>query len=63
MDQFLEVKTGDEFEDLTANHDTKIEQDTNFVDLPNHAMTHPVIFRSLSRGWRNASKRGWTQNC
>jgi hypothetical protein len=62
MDQFLEVTSEDEFESLTAEADAIIEPETDFVDLPNHTMTHPIIFRTLGGGRRNACKGRRLQN-
>lgn len=47
MAQFLSAASPEVFEGLVGEKDSAIESETDFVTLPNHVMTHPLMFTTL----------------
>jgi hypothetical protein len=45
--QFLDAIDADDFEKLLGQKETKIDPSTDFIKLPNHVMTHPLLFTAL----------------
>jgi hypothetical protein len=48
-----------QFEALSAESDATIEPNTDFEDLPNQSMTHPIIFKMLGGSGEIPAKTAW----